>query len=145
MKYTFKEVKYASESYKKTIVLRDEILRKPLGLKYTHEQLTVEKDFFHLACFDQYDNCLACLILQPISDKICKMRQVAVAGSHQGKGLGRSFVAFFESYAKSKGFDRIEVNARLAAVPFYEKVGYLKQGEIFYEVGIPHYFMVKEV
>jgi len=71
------------------------------------------------------------------------MRQVATATQWQGKGIGQELVHFSECFAKEKGYERMELHARIAAVPFYEKMQYQKEGGIFEEVSIPHQKMYK--
>lgn len=143
-------VEFATPEYDETVHLRYNILRKPLGLDFTEEQLSAEFSDFHLAAYDeqwlpihQQGRLRGCLVLTPKSDKILKMRQVAVDTESQGKGIGSLLVKASEAFARQNGYDTIELNARDTAVPFYEKLKYSKEGDMFVEVGIPHYKMVK--
>ncbi len=61
----------------------------------------------------------------------------------RGNGVGSLLLAEVESLLCGKGITRIVLHARLAAVPFYEKSGYVRQGEAFTEIGIPHQYMSK--
>lgn len=136
-----REVAHNSSEYDKTVELRDKILRKPLGLSFSPDDLAKENDSAHVACF-QDDDLLGCLILQPDGSGL-KMRQVAVSEKSQGMGIGKLLVEFSEQYAKSKGFSNIHMHARESAVGFYLKLGYSVEGETFEEVTIPHRFMIK--
>ena len=127
-----------------TVDLRDRILRKPLGLTYTAEQLEAESDSIHVACYFQ-DEVVGCLILEPDGMRNLKMRQVAVSDRHQGLGIGRALVDFSEEYASDNGYDKISMHAREAAVGFYLKLGYEVEGEPFEEVTIPHRSMFKKI
>ena len=71
------------------------------------------------------------------------MRQVAVASTWQGKGIGSMLVAESEKTASRLGFSLITLHARESAVPFYERLGYGRVGERFEEVTIPHFKMEK--
>lgn len=139
----FKEIVYDSANYQLTVQLRDQLLRKPLGLKFSEEDLASEKQMFHLALFDD-NECIACLILVPEAEKI-KMRQVAVAEKYQSKGIGKKLIQESEAFAKAKEFQKMYCNARKTAVPFYLKQGYKIVSEEFEEVGIPHFKMEKEL
>ena len=143
--YFMTEVEFGTPEYHNSITLRDDILRKPLNLKFTPEQLASEFDSYHLAIYNQQLEMLGCLVLKPLSSEIIKMRQVAIAEGYQGKGLGRRLVTFSEAYAKKKGFKKMELNARDVAIPFYEKNSYSKIGNPFKEVGITHYKMEKSL
>jgi predicted GNAT family N-acyltransferase len=138
-------IEFGTPEYDEEVRLRYEILRKPLGLEYTEEQLATEYADTHLGIYDDKDNLIGCLILTPKSDGIVKMRQVAVAAELQGQGVGRYMVDVSEHIARHQGFHRIELNARDTAIPFYEALGYISEGEVFLEVGIEHRFMWKEL
>lgn len=137
-------IAFQSIDYDKEIALRYDVLRKPLRLNFTAEQLAAEGDFFHLGYFDG-ESLLACLILAPEKDGKIKMKQVAVAAQQQGKGIGAQLVTAAESFAASKGFTLMYCHARDTAVPFYEKLGYSRVGEEFEEVTIPHWEMEKSL
>lgn len=142
--YQTKCVTYGSLEQQATIQLRDDILRKPLGLQFTKEQLAAESEQIHIACFEK-EELVGCLILVPIGDKRLKMRQVAVKSTKQHKGIGRTMSNFCEAWAKKHKYQTIYCHARAVAVPFYEKLGYKKYGELFQEVGIDHWKMEKVV
>ncbi|OWY21076.1 GNAT family N-acetyltransferase [Sphingobacteriales bacterium UPWRP_1] len=139
-------IAYGSEQYRQTIQHRDEILRKPLHLHFTEEQLAAENEQVHLACFDaESEKLLACLILVPEANRKIKMRQVAVAANLQRQGIGQKLVAFAENWAVQAGFSIIHCHARDTAVPFYLKLGYHIEGNPFTEVTILHYYMEKQL
>lgn len=139
-----KEIFFGTSEYNKSVELRDEILRKPLGLVFSSEFLLQDKDQFHIAAFDE-GKLVGVLILKPLDRDIIKMRQVAVNKKLQGNGIGRKMVEFSEKFAIEKGFSSIELNARKDAIPFYEKLSYLTVGDEFFEVGISHKKMVKKL
>lgn len=144
MNFLFCRVNYGTAEYEQTVWLRNEILRKPLNLHFSPEQLTAEKDQIHIACFSSITGqILACLILVPDNSTSVKMRQVAVAADFQQQGLGKKLVNFAENWAIEAGFTLMHCNARDTAVPFYHKLGYTTVGEPFTEVGIKHYYMEK--
>lgn len=144
MNATFKQILHKTPEWDATVNLRFDVLRKPLGLTFSQEQLDKEDTDYHLVCYE--DGVLvACLILTPLSDGKIKMRQVATATSHQRKGFGQRLVKFSEKFAKEKGYSLMELNARDVAVPFYLKLDYTITGEPFEEVGIKHMKMVKKL
>jgi predicted GNAT family N-acyltransferase len=142
---TILNVEFATPEYDQTVQLRDKILRKPLGLYFSEEQLAEEFTDFHLAAFTNDWILRGCLVLTPKDKKTIKMRQVAVDDSVQKMGVGRQLVKASEVLARQQGFDIIELNARETAVPFYLKLNYVVVGERFEEVGIPHFKMMKQL
>jgi predicted GNAT family N-acyltransferase len=138
------EIPFGSEWYTLTVALRYDILRKPLGLHFTAEQLSIEDKEFHIAYIED-GKVLGCLILTPKENGIIKMRQVAVAENQQGKGIGKKMVIYSEIFSKEKGFTTMDLNARKTAIPFYLSMSYKVIGDEFEEVTIPHFRMVKEL
>lgn len=134
---SFRIVHHGSADYLETVALRDDVLRRPLGLVFTPEQLGAEAADIHLAAYLD-DALVACLILVPLANGEIKMRQVAVRHDLQSKGIGRSLVEESERIARERGFQHMILNARQTAVPFYERLGYTTIGPEFLEVTIPH-------
>lgn len=144
--YFCTQIEFGTPECDQALRLRDLVLRKPLGMSFEPNDIAKEYDSYHLACYhvDTHEM-VATLILKPISKGIVKMRQVAVAPNLQSLGIGSLLVQASENFAKDKGFSKIELHARDTAVPFYLKAGYTKEGDVFKEVGIDHYFMYKEI
>ena len=138
------EVPFASPAYDETVRLRDDILRKPLGLSFTAEDLALEFDSIHLACYSPKWELMACLVLVWKGNDL-KMRQVAVGTDFQRRGIGQFLVAESERVAIQYGAQKMVLNARETAVPFYQKLAYFIEGDRFEEVGIPHFKMYKEL
>jgi len=143
MNVEIKHIAFGGAEHKKEIELRYKVLRQPLGLNYTQEQLKAEKDEFHFAAFDG-EKLIGCLLMNAIDKEEIKMRQVAVDEDDQRKGIGKALVFYSEKFAAEKGFSLITLHARKTAVPFYEKLGYKIVGNEFTEVTLPHFKMKKE-
>jgi len=137
-----REIVHDSPAYRETVALRDEILRRPLGLVFTPEQLAAEHGFWHLVAY-QEDRLVACLFLAPKGSGVVQMRQVAVRADRQGQGLGKILVAYSEQVARERGMTEMVLHARENAVAFYLRCGYEKVGEPFEEVGLRHWHMRK--
>lgn len=136
-------VEFASPAYDEALRLRYKVLREPLGLEYTVEQLEEESEQFHFGFFSTIDHLTGVLTMQAVNTDIVKMRQVAVDDSSQKHGIGSQLVEYAETWAKLAGFKKIELHARDIAMPFYERLNYKIIGEPFIEVGIKHYAMYK--
>ena len=124
--------------------LRFEIMRKPLGLTFSPEELAKEKNDILIGAFDE-DEIMGCCILSDTSDGCVRLRQMAVQKNMQGKGIGESIIRFAENLARDKGFKALTMHARDTAIGFYEKYGYKVKGEQFIEINIPHHIMEKKL
>lgn len=137
-----KIIDHGSADYEKMVALRYDILRKPLSLSFTPEELERDKEDILIGAFDE-DRILACCILTRFDAERCQLRQMAVHKSQQGKGVGGQLLQFAENLACDRGYLRMMMHARKTAVGFYEKLGYTVVGDEFDEVTIPHFLMQK--
>jgi len=143
-KMAFKIIDYGSREYLQTVHLRFNILREPLGLDITQEELDKEKTDVIIGCFD--DGVLeACCLLRKKSDVTVCLRHMAVLSGLQGKGIGRVLMTFAENIAQDLGYNKIIMDARKISVGFYEKLGYKICGNEFMKVTIPHIEMEKNL
>ena len=139
-----KIIDHGSPEYQQMVKLRDDILRKPLGLSFTPEDLEKEKDNILIAAFEE-ERMLGCCMLVEEKPDIVRLRQMAVLNDLQGKGIGRALMNFAENIARDRGYKIVRMHARNNSIGFYEKVGYKIKGDEFIEVTIPHYVMEKKL
>lgn len=130
--------------YLKVLVLRQKVLRAPLGMNLYDEDLSREIDE-HIFIYKENETIKGCLLLAPVAVQKGKLRQMAVSEEEQGKGIGAALIRFAEEFARSKQYKTFELHARISALPFYEKLGYEAIGAKFTEVGIPHVKMIKQL
>ncbi|HNJ28985.1 MAG TPA: GNAT family N-acetyltransferase [Ferruginibacter sp.] len=139
-----KQIDHGTKEYQQMVKLRMDILRQPLGLSFTDEELAREKEDILIGAFDD-DDLLACCLLTRSDNNSVRLRQMAVQNNLQGKGIGASMMNFAETVARDKGFKKMVMHARKTALGFYEKLGYSVVGDEFTEVTIPHFVMEKSL
>lgn len=137
-----KIIDHGSPEYEQMLKLRDLVLRKPLGLSFSPEELEKEKENMLIGAFED-ERMLGCCMLVEEQPDIVRLRQMAVLNDLQGKGVGRALMNFAENIARDRGYKIIRMHARHNSVGFYEKVGYRVKGDQFVEITIPHYLMEK--
>lgn len=139
------EVQWGTPLYDACIDLRNRVLRIPLGISFKEKGMLQESKQLHFAALDDHMQLLGCFAIIVDDKGDWKMRQVAVEPDQQGRGVGRFMVDKLESLAAGQRVSTIYMHARKESVPFYEKLGYTTVGDLFEEVGIPHYKMSKEI
>ena len=80
-----KIIAYGSEDYDQALALRDRLLRKPLGLSLYDEDLSDEKNNYHLGIF-RGPELAAVLVLIPRDSTTLQMRQVALPALFSTRG-----------------------------------------------------------
>lgn len=74
-----------------------------------------------------------------------KIGRVAVLREHRGRGAGALLMCAVEATARAQGFTYLALDAQCYAIPFYEKLGYAAQGDIFLDCDIEHRYMSKSL
>jgi len=70
--------------------------------------------------------------------------RMAVLPDFQNRGTGKKLLQFVLQTASEQDFDEVYLHAQVSAISFYEKHGFISQGEIFYEADISHRKMLKK-
>lgn len=128
---------YDSDLYRSTVNIRRIVLRQPLGLDFTPQDLRDDGTNHHFVAIVDHRE-VGALVLVPEEDGWCKIRQVAVLPEYQGSGVGSALMHAAHNCARRLGKSSVHLHARISAVEFYRKLGYLERGETFMEVAIVH-------
>jgi GNAT superfamily N-acetyltransferase len=95
----------------------------------------------HIGAFDDAGSLVGIASLFPREDGSLQLRGMATAPLARGSGAGRAIVRFAEEHAGQTGTP-LWCNARVRAMGFYEKCGWVVEGEEFDVPDIgPHYVM----
>lgn len=78
-----------------------------------------------------------------VKNKFIKFERIATLNDYRGQGLGKILMEFMLAHAQ-KNYPTYTpyMHSQMDAVPFYEKLGWKAQGEIFFEANIPHRVMI---
>jgi exodeoxyribonuclease VII large subunit len=74
-----------------------------------------------------------------------KVGRMAVLAPWRGQGIGKRIVQTCIEFAVSRQFTELRLSAQSHAISFYEKQGFLPQGEPHVEVGIAHQWMSLQI
>jgi len=139
-----KIIDHGSKEYQQMIKLREDILRKPLGLGFDATELEGEKENMLIGAFEDEDMLGCCMLVEEKPGTV-RLRQMAVLNNLQGKGIGRALMTFAENLARDHGYKILSMHARKNAIGFYEKMGYKVASDEFIEITIPHFVMEKQL
>lgn len=138
------EAPYGSETYTQALRLRDAVLRAPLGIAFTEEELADDAQRRHF-CALAGGKVVGSLSFKALGPHTLQLKQMAVASDRRGERIGARLLNFAEAWARREGYGTIILNARVGAEGFYARNGYALEGELFEENGIPHVRMTKRV
>ena len=78
-------------------------------------------------------------------DGVGKIGRVAVLIEYRGKGIGALIMSRVEQYAVEHGFSELILEAQMSAIVFYEKLGYVAEGEVYLDCNIEHRLKMKSL
>lgn len=134
---------FGSALYDAAKALRSEVLRKPLGMTLSERDTEGEQHQRHIVARLDGQRVVGSVSLLYKGHGVFKLRQMAVAESMRGAGVGASLVRCAEGEACGSGGCLMELSARVSALKFYEKLGYSAYGETYIDVTLPHIMMQK--
>ncbi len=140
--------------YPQCVELRTRVLLGPIGYdieRFRDEFPGVEDRFEHLVAVidhpqgERVVGTVSLLVNHP-EEGSGKLAQMAVDEQRRREGVGRMLVVEVERRAVLQHrLGRLYCHAQLAAVPFYESLGWKREGELFQEAGLDHYKMTLEL
>ena len=133
-----------TKEYEDMVNLRMKVLLDPIGIPKSYINPEKEKSEILIGAFEG-GLLVGCCILTPLDKNTIQLRQMAVQNEFQQKGIGASIVGFAEMLARQKGYTVLMMHARDSVMDFYEKCGYHASGPQFFEVGIGHHKMEKQL
>ncbi len=139
---TLRTIIHLSDDYRQMVALRTRVLLLPSGIPASYIVPEAEATDIHIGAFEE-GVLLGCCVLTRRGAGQVQLRQMAVDGQLQGKGIGAAIIAYAEQKARDEGFQLLYLHARKPVVLFYEKGGYTIVGPEFLEAGLQHYRMEK--
>ena len=138
------EAVLGSDLYRQCLRLREAVLRRPLGLIITREELADDATRQHF-CALSYGIVVGSVSLKPLDETTLQLKQMVVAEDRRGTGIGAHLRAHAEAWGSSGGFFLMVLNARMGVEGFYARFGYQALGEPFEENTVPHIRMIKRL
>ncbi|NLZ66799.1 MAG: GNAT family N-acetyltransferase [Clostridiaceae bacterium] len=126
----FRIIDTDSDDYGQTLLIRHEILRRPLGKSIAEDDLSRENEDCILGAF-YGEQLIAMATLKDSSEKDALLRYVVVDETWRRSGIGTAIILRLEEEARRRNKKSIRLMARITVVPFYENLGYSKIGEPF--------------
>lgn len=139
-----REFSIESVEYQEALRLREDVLRKPIGLTLTEDDVVADQRGIHLGAFSG-GRLIGVLQLVPTAANSALMRQVAVHPDFQKQGVGAALILCAEETARARGIEKITAHARASALKFYQRCGYHPMGSEFTQTTLPHWHVEKAI
>jgi predicted GNAT family N-acyltransferase len=137
-------IEWGSPDYREARLLRDRVLRQPLGLSLADEPAEREQAWSHFGIFEG-GALIGCVIGVPGERGTIRIRQMVIREAWRGTGLGKQLLLETEKRLWKAGWTTFVLDARAGAVTFYTRLGYREDGRPFVNLGIVHQRMIKTI
>ena len=97
------EAPFGSALYAQALRLREAILRKPLGLTLSAEELTDDAHRRHF-CATLNGSVVGSVSFKRLGAHTLQLKQMAVADGKQGDGIGSRLLRYAETWARRGGY-----------------------------------------
>ena len=74
--------------------------------------------------------------------KYGKIERVSVLREYRSKGIGTAIMKRVIESAKDLNVEKIYLHSQMDSKIFYQRLGFIELGQIFYEANIPHIEMI---
>lgn len=138
------EAPLGSDLYQEALALREAILRAPLGLTVSEDELRDDAMRQHFCAIEQ-GAVVGTISLRPLDETTLHLKQMAVARARRAARVGTQLLTHAEAWGTKAGFRLMIMHARAEAIGFYMKHGYAQEGIRFIEQTIPHIRLTKKL
>jgi predicted GNAT family N-acyltransferase len=139
---TYRQISTHDREYAVEKELRNRVLRKPLGLMLSEQDLQGEDEEAHLVAMDGTGTMVGCVLIA-FTENGARIRQIAIEERYRGRGIGTKLMKGAEQIVRDRDLGAVTLHARQTARRFFEKLGYAAVSDVFIEVTIPHVKMEK--
>lgn len=123
--------------------IREEVFVKEQG--FQEEFDGIDGNAKHIVLFDGERAVGTCRLFFQNSQRDYHVGRVAVTAEYRGRGLGKVLMDAAEACIRDLGGASITLSGQVRVAPFYEKLGYCRQGEEYLDEGCPHVKMTKSL
>jgi len=139
---TYREISTKDREYALEKELRNRVLRIPLGLTLSEQDLQGEDRHAHLVAMDERGHMIGC-VLVAFPNNGAKIRQIAIEEAYRSRGIGTMLIKDAEQAIRRRNIGTVTLHARVTARRFFEMLGYTAASDVFTEVSIQHVKMDK--
>ena len=128
---SWQEAKPVAWSIRKQVFIEEQGV--PEEMELDEFDLTAQHALAYLG-----SQCIGTARLVTLPGNIGRIGRMAVLPMQRGTGIGSQLLVAMIDQGKSQGITHFELHAQLSAIPFYERWGFIAQGDVYDEAGIAH-------
>jgi predicted GNAT family N-acyltransferase len=137
------EIEFGSDLMSGAFGLRYEVFVDEQGVPRELEVDEFDETATHLVTI--HDDAIVGTLRMLEHEGAMKIGRVAVRAALRGTGIGARLMERAVAIALARGFGEIVLHAQVSVADFYRRLGYVAEGDVFDEAGIPHVAMRKSL
>ena len=114
--------------------VREAVFIREQGISAELEWDGLDEDSQHLLALSNTGQAIGCGRILPNAH----IGRIAVMPEWRGKKVGTALLEGLMAYASSRGYPEVDLDAQVQALPFYERFGFVAEGDVFMDASIPH-------
>ena len=134
-------IKPWSEAEQDAFLVRREVFIQEQGVPAELEIDEFDPTATHVLGY-QDGQCIGTGRLVALGNGQAQIGRMAVLVQFRKQGIGTQILESLIELAKSRGMHQLILHAQIAAIPFYERMGFQAEGPTYDEAGIPHRNMI---
>jgi predicted GNAT family N-acyltransferase len=142
-KFTYKLVTSGSE-LEGAFAVRRQVFVEEQGISEDVELDEHDREALHMVVKDG-DRVIGTARVLFWATGLAKMERMAVLQPFRRRGIGREIISFLSEELKNRQVEQVVLHAQYAVVAFYKSCGFEEVGSPFWEVGIKHIKMQKQL
>lgn len=124
--------------------IRHQVFVLEQGVPLSEEQDADDERAHHVLAWEESRPVgTARLLVRP--DLTGKIGRVAVLAEGRGRGIGLALMEWLHGKARELGCLRLALDAQVQVTEFYDRLGYMAEGETFDDCGIQHQRMIRSL
>lgn len=116
------------KSVRETVFIREQ------GISPELEWDELDQSCRHALVLSEHAEAIGCGRMQPDGH----IGRIAVLPKWRKQKVGTAIMEALLDYAKTHRYPAVDVDAQTYAVPFYHRFGFVEEGEVFQDAGLPH-------
>jgi len=99
----------------------------------------------HVVAYDDAARCVGTGRIVRLDARTAQIGRMAVAADQRKHGVGALVLDALERMATMRGLSEIVIHSQLPAESFFRNRGYIREGDVFHDQGVPHLVMRKKL
>lgn len=114
--------------------VREAVFMREQGVSAELEWDGLDEGSHHVLALSNTGQAIGCGRIQPNAH----IGRIAVMPEWRGKKVGTAILEGLLAYAASLHYPEVDVDAQVQALPFYQRLGFAEEGDVFMDANIPH-------